>query len=223
AVLFDYESGAPYVPLQSLSSARASFEVWNSPLSEQATLGFEFGYSIQAPETLVLWEAQYGDFVDVPQALIDVFISTARTKWGQATGLAMLLPHGYEGQGPEHSSARLERWLQLSAEDNLRIANCTTAPQYFHLLRRQAHLLEICPVPAEESAARLRDLPALEQVAWLQEEPRNMGAWTCVAPRLRDVLGEQLPLYYIGRTRRASPAEGSHHWHAREQTRLIEA
>lgn len=314
AKLFDYETSAAYVPLQHIPSARVSFEVWDSPLSEQATLGFEFGYSLQASEALVLWEAQYGDFVNVPQAIIDQFIVSARSKWDQYSGLVLLLPHGYEGQGPEHSSARLERFLQLAAEDNLRIANCTTSAQYFHILRRQARLLsldprplvmmmpksllrhpaaaspareftaggfqpvlrdevapdeaegvrrlilcsgkvyydlvaggqlaghatgdggsrsgspvaaarieELYPFPAQQVSRVIESYPRLEEVIWLQEEPRNMGAWTFVAPRLRDLLRNRLPLRYIGRTRRASPSEGSHEWHVREQARIIEA
>ena len=314
AKLFDYQTAAPYVPLQSIPAAKVSFEVWDSPLSEQATLGFEFGYSIQASEVLVLWEAQYGDFVNVPQAIIDQFIVSARSKWDQYSGMMMLLPHGYEGQGPEHSSARLERFLQMAAEDNLRIANCTTAAQYFHILRRQARLLsldprplimmspksllrhpaamspirdftdgafqpvlkdevapdeaegvrrlilcsgkvyydlvaggqlaghtakdksgragspvaaarveELYPFPAQQVQRVIESYPRLEEVMWLQEEPRNMGAWTFVAPRLRDLLRPGLTLRYIGRTRRASPSEGSHEWHVREQARIIEA
>ncbi len=305
--LHDYQTGATFTPLQALPAAKASFEVWDSPLSEQAVLGFEFGYSVQALDALVLWEAQYGDFVNGAQVIIDQFIISARSKWGQEPALVLLLPHGYEGQGPEHSSARLERFLQQAAEDNLRIANCSTAAQYFHILRRQAKLLaadrrplvlltpksllrhplaaspldelthgrfhpvlddsrrlevtavrrlilcsgkvyvdlvssgklapesepgravavvrveELYPFPAAEIAAIVQRYPRLEEVVWLQEEPRNMGAWTFVAPRLRDLLGPRLPLRYDGRTRRASPAEGSHEWHAREQARLVEA
>lgn len=318
-VVHDIETGETYTSLQHLPAARASFEVWNSPLSEQATLAFEFGYSVQAPEALVLWEAQYGDFINVPQAVIDQFITTARSKWDQYSGMVLLLPHGYEGQGPEHSSARVERFLQLVAEDNLRIANCTTAAQYFHILRRQARLLtmdprplilltpksllrhplaasppealsqgrfrpvladdvpdpalihrlilcsgkvyfdfvaarekaaapgpesngpnaerrtlntdaiavarieELYPFPAAEVRRLVESYPNLEEVVWLQEEPRNMGAWTFVAPRLRDLIQGRVPLIYIGRTRRASPAEGSHGWHVREQNRLVQA
>lgn len=307
--LQDFESGEQYIPLQHLPSGRASFEAWNSPLSEQAALGFEFGYSVQAPDTLTLWEAQYGDFVNVPQVIIDQFLVSARSKWEQLCGLVMLLPHGYEGQGPEHSSARPERFLQMAAEDNLRIVNCTTAAQYFHLLRRQAALLkadprplvvlspksllrnpqaasrpeelsegkfqplladahsdlapervrrlvlcsgkvyydfvtareklakekgrqpdvvawrveELYPFPAEEVGRLCDYYPNLEEVVWLQEEPRNMGAWTYVAPRLRDLLRNRYPLMYVGRTRRSSPSEGSYKWHLREQARLIEA
>ena len=311
ALLYDAETGKRYVPHQHLPAAQASFEVWDSPLSEQAVLGFEFGYSLQAPEALVLWEAQYGDFVNVPQAMIDQFIVSARTKWDQKSGMVMLLPHGYEGQGPEHSSARPERFLQLAAEDNLRIANCTTSAQYFHILRRQARLLaqwrlfsddprplilftpksllrhpgaaspiseftngrfhpvlsdpspgepeavrrlilcsgkvyydlmaawkksggqppqiavarveELYPFPHDEIAEILGEYQNLAEVVWLQEEPRNMGPWLYVAPRLRDLLDDRVPLHYVGRTRRASPAEGSQEWHVREQGWLIEA
>ncbi len=146
-VLHDPETGAEHTPLQALPRARASFAVYNSPLSEAAVLGFEYGYSVHAPETLVLWEAQFGDFANAGQVLIDQFIVAARAKWQQRPGLALLLPHGYEGQGPEHSSGRLERFLQLAAEDNLRVANCTTAAQYFHLLRLQAATLGTAPRP----------------------------------------------------------------------------
>ena len=137
-VLHDAENGAVHVPIQRLSDAAASFEVFNSPLSEYAALGFEYGYSVAAPESLVLWEAQFGDFVNGAQIAIDQFIVAGLSKWGQTSRLTLLLPHGYEGNGPEHSSARLERFLQLAAQENIRIANLTTAAQYFHLLRRQA-------------------------------------------------------------------------------------
>jgi len=137
-VLHDAESGEVYTPLQSLREAAASFEVHNSPLSEFACVGFEYGYSVAAPETLVCWEAQFGDFVNGAQVAVDQFIVSGLSKWGQTSRLTLLLPHGYEGNGPEHSSARLERFLQLAAQENIRVANCTTAAQYFHLLRRQA-------------------------------------------------------------------------------------
>ncbi len=310
-ILHDAATNSAYVPLQHIPSARASFDAWDSPLTEQATLGFEFGYNVQAPEALVLWEAQYGDFVNVGQVIIDTFISSARSKWAENPSLVLLLPHAYEGQGPEHSSARLERFLQLAAEDNLRIANCTTAAQYFHILRRQQRLLrldprplilltpksllrhpmaassledlskgrfqpviddpqtrtrpetvrrlilctghiyvdlvsarqviagtpggmasdsvaivrmeELYPFPAADLEMVLREYRSIEEIVWAQEEPRNMGAWPFVAPRLRDLTGGRLPLLYAGRTRRASPAEGSHEWHVREQKRLVEA
>jgi 2-oxoglutarate dehydrogenase E1 component len=137
-VLHDAENGQAYAPIQNLAEATASFEIHNSPLSEEACLGFEYGYSVAAPEALVAWEAQFGDFVNSAQVAIDQFMVSGLSKWGQTSRLTLLLPHGYEGNGPEHSSARLERFLQLAAQENIRIANCTTAGQYFHLLRRQA-------------------------------------------------------------------------------------
>ncbi|MEJ2598158.1 MAG: 2-oxoglutarate dehydrogenase E1 component [Anaerolineales bacterium] len=147
AVFHDFETGGEYIPLQGLKQARASFEILNSPLSENGALGFEFGYNIWAPNRLVIWEAQYGDFVNTAQAMIDEFIVSARAKWEQTPSLVILLPHGDEGQGPDHSSGRPERFLELAADINIRVANCTTAAQYFHLLRRQALLLESDPLP----------------------------------------------------------------------------
>jgi len=137
-VLHDLQTGEAYTPVQNLREAAASLEVHNSPLSEYACVAFEYGYSIAAPESLVCWEAQFGDFVNGAQIAVDQFIVSGLSKWGQTSRLTLLLPHGYEGNGPEHSSARLERFLQLAAQENIRIANCTTAAQYFHLLRRQA-------------------------------------------------------------------------------------
>jgi 2-oxoglutarate dehydrogenase E1 component len=147
AVFHDTRTGARYAPLQALAEARAACEIYNSPLTENAALGFEYGYSIQAPDRLVIWEAQYGDFVNNAQVIVDEFIAPARAKWGHTPSLVLLLPHGAEGQGPDHSSGRLERFLQLAAETNMRIANCTRAAQYFHLLRRQALLLRTDPLP----------------------------------------------------------------------------
>ena len=138
AVLHDVNTGLTFTPMQHLDEAAASFEIHNSPLSEYAALGFEYGYSAAAPEALVLWEAQFGDFVNGAQIIIDQFISAGLAKWRETSRLTLLLPHGYEGNGPEHSSARLERFLQLAAQENIRIANCTTSAQYFHLVRRQA-------------------------------------------------------------------------------------
>jgi 2-oxoglutarate dehydrogenase E1 component len=137
-VLHDAHTGETFTPMQHLDGGSASFEVFNSPLSEYACLGFEYGYSAAAPEALVVWEAQYGDFANGAQIVIDQFISSGLSKWRETSRLTLLLPHGYEGNGPEHSSARLERFLQLAAQENIRVANCTTAAQYFHLLRRQA-------------------------------------------------------------------------------------
>jgi 2-oxoglutarate dehydrogenase E1 component len=138
AVLHDVTTGSTYTPLQHLEDAGAAFEIYNSPLSEYACVGFEYGYAAAAPEALVLWEAQFGDFVNGAQIVVDQFMAAGLSKWRESTRLTLLLPHGYEGNGPEHSSARLERFLQLAAQENIRIANCTTSGQYFHLLRRQA-------------------------------------------------------------------------------------
>jgi 2-oxoglutarate dehydrogenase E1 component len=147
AAFHDFETGAAFVPLQALPQAQAAFELHNSPLSEAAVVGFEYGYNVQKPERLVIWEAQYGDFINGAQVIVDEFLVSARAKWGQTPSLVLLLPHGHEGQGPDHSTGRLERFLSLAAETNLRIANCTSAAQYFHLLRRQAHLLKVDPLP----------------------------------------------------------------------------
>ncbi|MEZ4498386.1 MAG: 2-oxoglutarate dehydrogenase E1 component, partial [Thermomicrobiales bacterium] len=303
-VLHDPKTGTTTTPLQTLPTATASFAVYNSPLSEAACVGFEYGYTIQSPETLVLWEAQFGDFVNGAQIMIDQFISAARAKWEQEPGLVLLLPHGYEGQGPEHSSGRLERFLQLVAQDNIRVANCTTSAQYFHLLRRQAKLLPIdrrplvvmtpksllrnplasSPVsdltqgtfrpviddaaavgredlvtrlvlcsgkvivdlessgerttadrvavarieqlaPFQNSAIRqmVAGYPHLQEIVWVQEEPRNMGAWSYMEPRLRELLGDQYVIRYVGRPERASPAEGSLATHNEEQARIVAA
>ncbi len=302
AVLFDAETNARYVPLQSMPQAKAAFEVHNSPLSENAVLGFEYGYNVQEPGRLILWEAQYGDFVNGAQTVIDEFIVSARAKWGLAPSLVMLLPHGLEGQGPDHASARPERFLQLGAAINLRLAYPTTAAQYFHLLRRQALLLKSDPLPlivltpksllrhariasslreladgrwnrvfddeaARERASQVRRLilcsgkiyvdlvtsdldidssrvaicrleqlypfpeqdipslfegwPSLEEVVWVQEEPRNMGAWEFLRLQLARVIDGRWPLRYIGRPRSSSPAEGSSAWHALIQETLV--
>lgn len=300
AVLHDAQTGAEFVPLQSIPQARAAFEVHNSPLTEAATVGFEYGYNIQAPERLVIWEAQYGDFINTAQAIVDEFVTSGRAKWEQTPSLVFLLPHGYEGAGPDHSTGRLERFLQAAAETNLRVAYPTTAAQYFHLLRRQALLLQEDPLPlvvmtpksllrhklSASTPAQLAEgkwLPVLddpdaqrqdvrrlllcsgkvavdilssdqradhpevaivrleqlypfparavqaifdryaqaEEVIWLQEEPQNMGAWEFVQWHLHELLRHRLPLLYVGRPRRASPAEGSSAWHNINQQALI--
>jgi 2-oxoglutarate dehydrogenase E1 component len=264
-------------------------------------MGFEYGYTMNADDALVLWEAQYGDFANVGQPMIDQFIVSGQAKWGQTSGLVMLLPHGYEGQGPEHSSARLERFLQLAAMENVRIANLTTAAQYFHLLRAHAQLKEnkrplIVMAPKsllrhpmagsglkdlsegrfqtvlddEEAKGRAEDVerlilcsgkfytelvgsdtregddstavarvellypwpegrirevldgyPNLREVAWAQEEPANMGAWTFVRPRLEELLGGEVPLRYVGKPARPSPAQGSARYHKEEHAAIV--
>jgi multifunctional 2-oxoglutarate metabolism enzyme len=156
---FDEKTGLRYVPIQNLSGALAPFELYNSPLSEAGCLGFEYGYSAASPESLVLWEAQFGDFANAAQVIIDSFIVSGESKWGQTTRLTLLLPHGYEGGGPEHSSARIERFIQLAAEGNIRLANPTTAAQYFHLLRRQARIAKPRPLVVFTPKGLLR-LPA---------------------------------------------------------------
>ena len=166
-VLHDARTDETFVPMQHLADARAAFEVFNSPLSEYAPLGFEYGYSVSAGDALVLWEAQFGDFVNGAQIVIDQFLVAGLSKWRQSSRLTLLLPHGYEGNGPEHSSARLERFLQLAAQQNIRVANATTAAQYFHLLRRQAlepaarPLVVMTPkglLRLREATSRLEDL-----------------------------------------------------------------
>jgi 2-oxoglutarate dehydrogenase E1 component len=301
SALWDADTGEPYVPLQSLDRANASFAVHNSPLSEIAVLGFEYGYTLNARETLVLWEAQYGDFANVAQPMIDQFIVSGQAKWSQTSGLVLLLPHGYEGQGPEHSSARLERYLQLAANENIRVANLTTAAQYFHLLRAQAALrdnqrplilmtpksllrnplaastledfadgrfhpviddeeakeradsverLILCsgkifmelvgseareqdettavarvellyPFPEERVREVVEGYPNLREIVWVQEEPKNMGAWTFVEPRLRKLLNDEMPVRYVGKPARPSPAQGSQGFHKREHNEIV--
>ena len=173
-VLHDAKTGQEYYAMQHLPGARAPMELHNSPLSEMACVGFEYGYSQEAPETLVLWEAQFGDFANAAQVIIDQFIVSGMAKWGQTSRLVLLLPHGYEGSGPEHSSARLERFLQLAAEGAIRVANPTTPAQYFHLLRRQARIAKQRPlvVMTPKSLLRLRQATTrIEELAEGRFEP----------------------------------------------------
>jgi 2-oxoglutarate dehydrogenase E1 component len=298
-VLHDPKTGQEHCPIQHLPGALAPMELHNSPLSEMGCLGFEYGYSQEAPETLVLWEAQFGDFANGAQVIIDQFIISGLAKWGQTSRLTLLLPHGYEGSGPEHSSARLERFLQLAAEGNIRVANPTTPAQYFHLLRRQARVakqrplvimtpksllrlpqatsrvdelsegrfqpvlpeaterdpalvrrLILCsgkifyelaadetregnpyvaigrvellyPFPQAEILGLVERYPNLEEVVWVQEEPRNMGARAHMSPRLLQILPHHLRFGYIGRPERAASGEGYPVAHAAEQHRII--
>ncbi len=299
-VLHDENTGLKYTPMQNLPGAKAPFELHNSPLSEIACLGFEYGYSAANPSALVLWEAQFGDFGNAAQVIVDSFIVSGEAKWGQTSRLTLLLPHGYEGSGPEHSSARIERFLALGAEGNIRIANPTTAAQYFHLLRRQALIrkprplivftpkgllrldrasasleqltdgeflytlddptadgrrekverLILCtgkvyydidaserraeaenvaiarvemlyPFAQQQLARIISEYPNLKEIAWVQEEPRNMGAWKVMSRRLPEVLPEGVELNYIGRQGRASPGEGYSGAHALEQERIV--
>jgi 2-oxoglutarate dehydrogenase E1 component len=296
ATLFDFRTSEPYVPLAHLAPDQAPFHAFDSLLSEFAVLGFEYGYSVGHPDALVLWEAQFGDFVNGAQVILDQFLVSAERKWGQTSGVVLLLPHGYEGQGPEHSSARLERFLQLAARGNLRVAQPSTPAQYFHLLRAQARTAERKPlvvmtpksllrhkacVSRSEELARGRFEPVLDdgtadgaerlllctgkiwydldaerqesgtervsicrlerlypfpsdelgrvidrhgpscRVSWVQEEPRNMGAWSFVRDRVEPMLGPKRALEYVGRPADASPATGSHRRHVAEQTALV--
>ena len=299
-VLHDEKTGLEYAPIQNLSGALAPFEIHNSPLSEQACLGFEYGYSAASNESLILWEAQFGDFGNSAQVIIDSFIASAESKWDQTTRLTLLLPHGYEGSGPEHSSARIERFLQLAAEGNMRLANPTTAAQYFHLLRRQARIAKARPLVVftpkgllrlGDAASTLQDLtegafefvlddpsmedrrndvkrlilcsgkvyydlanhdrreaaetvaiarveliypfaknqireliaayPGVEEIAWVQEEPKNMGCWSVMARRMPELVPEGVEFRYIGRPERASPSEGYPAAHRSEQERIV--
>jgi 2-oxoglutarate dehydrogenase E1 component len=168
-VVHDTVTGQQLSPVQNLPGARASFELHNSPLSEMACLGFEYGYSQEAPDSLVIWEAQFGDFANGAQVIIDQFVVAGLAKWGQSSRLTLLLPHGYEGQGPEHSSARLERFLQLAAEGNIRIANLTTPAQYFHLIRRQALIAKQRPLVVMSPKSLLRYPKATNRIEHLSQ------------------------------------------------------
>jgi 2-oxoglutarate dehydrogenase E1 component len=298
--LFDADSGEPYTPMQHLADAKAPFELHNSPLSEFAALGFEYGYSVAAPEALVMWEAQFGDFANGAEVIIDQFIVAGLSKWGETSRLTLLLPHGYEGQGPEHSSARVERFLALAAEGNIRVANCSTPAQYFHLLRQQAKHQEMRPLvvmtpksllrlpqavsraaelasgrfeyvlddttlaaerdavtrlvlcsgkvyydvttserraaattvavgrvemlypfPQTHVAGLVESYPKLEEIVWVQEEPRNFGARKFLMPLIAEAVPNHVTMRYVCRPERSSPAEGYPAAHRTEQARLV--
>jgi 2-oxoglutarate dehydrogenase E1 component len=206
-VLHDYETGEKYAPLEHLPGASAPFQVYNSPLSEMAALGFEYGYSVACPRALVLWEAQFGDFVNSAQVIVDQFIVSGLSKWQQSSRLTLLLPHGYEGNGPEHSSARLERFMQLAAQENIRIVNCSTAAQYFHVIRRQAlhpkprPLVLLTPkglLRLKESTSNLNDLakgsfrPVLDDPRLDEDGRRRTGRLIlCSGKIYYDIVGHE--------------------------------
>lgn len=300
AILHGTETDQKFIPLNNLEDDQAPFYPYNSLLSEFACVGFEFGYSAANLDALVIWEAQFGDFVNGAQIPIDQFISASEEKWGQQSSLVMTLPHGYEGQGPEHSSGRLERFLQQCAEDNMQVVNLTTPAQYFHILRKQAkqehkkpliimspksllrhplatsntddlangkyqpfipddevtdmkkvdrlilcsgkvyfdlykeredkeieniaiHRLEqFYPFPNMEVESILKEYKNVEDIVWCQEEPKNMGGWTFVAPRIMGQLQKKQSLRYVGRQASASPAAGQMKIHQAEQQKLLE-
>ena len=301
AVLHNQSKPGTYLPLQHLSARQAPFLVINSLLSEEAVLGFEFGYASSEPESLVIWEAQFGDFANGAQVVFDQFLSSSEAKWGRLCGLTMYLPHGYDGQGPEHSSARLERYLQLCAEDNLQVCLPSTPAQFFHMIRRQmlrpyrkplivmtpksllrdkrssssldelihgqfevliddhqvqpnkikrlllcagqvyfklldaqrekgadeiaiVRVEQLYPFPRASVAQLLEKYPDTKQWFWVQEEPRNQGAWRFVRARLLETM--QLPadihVGYAGRLPSASPAVGYMKTHIQQEKELIE-
>jgi 2-oxoglutarate dehydrogenase E1 component len=200
---YDTRTGQRFVPLERLEGKSSSFTAFNSPLSENATLGFEYGYSIQSPETLVLWEGQYGDFIDGAQVIVDEFVVSAQAKWGLISGLVLLLPHAWEGQGPDHSSGRLERFLELAAEDNIRIANCTSAAQYYFLLRRQAASLN--------SATETRPLVVMSPKSLLRHPLAASRASELVDGRFEAVLDDAAAAQHPNRVRRVVLCSG-HIW-----------
>jgi 2-oxoglutarate dehydrogenase E1 component len=291
-----------YVPLQNIQEGQGPFYVFDSTLSEEGTLGFDYGYSLTEPNQLTIWEAQFGDFANGAQVVIDQFISSAESKWGRLSGITLLLPHGYEGQGPEHSSARIERYLQLSAELNWQVCQPTTAAQIFHLLRRQMlrrlrkplvvftpksllrlkeaaspreaftqggfqtvigevedlnpkkvkrvlfcsgkvyyelaayrrekgiedvaiiRLEQFYPFPAKALEAALAPFTQLKEYVWVQEEPRNQGAWYWLLSRqhLDNMLGKGKRLLLVARPASSSPAVGYLAKHVQQQKALIE-
>jgi 2-oxoglutarate dehydrogenase E1 component len=297
AILYDAKTGASYVPLLHLGGKQARICIYNSLLSEAAVLGFDYGYSLDYPSMLCLWEAQFGDFSNGAQTIIDQFIASAESKWQRPSGIVLLLPHGYEGQGPEHSSGRLERFLQLCAEENMQVCNLTTAAQYFHVLRRQMkrdfikpliimtpksllradfassrveeftkgnfeeilgssevgpatkmkrvifcsgkvyydlvnyraekkidnaaiiRIEQLYPLHEKKLKSMVNAFPKTAELVWCQEEPQNMGAWTFMELRLREMFGREIT--YAGRDASASPAVGSLARHKREQACVV--
>lgn len=311
---FDIKTAQPYFPLKTITPDKVEFCIYDSFLSEYGVVGFEYGNSSSDPTFLTIWEAQFGDFVNGAQIIIDQFISSAEQKWQRMSGLVMLLPHGYEGQGPEHSSARLERFLQLCAQENMQVVNMTTPAQLFHALRRQVkrdfrkpliimspksllrhpkvvsklkdlaegtfqeviadqfvtgsevetvvlctgkiyydllaerekldpqgqpiispqgqektaivRVEQLYPFPEQQLAQVLKSYKRLNRVIWAQEEPKNMGAWFFIQNRITELLigeGLLIPVVYIGRTERASPATGSEKVHQHEQAEIVQA
>jgi 2-oxoglutarate dehydrogenase E1 component len=303
AVLHDYNDGHVYIPLAHLDAKQAKFTIINSMLSEQAVLGYEWGYASADPRNLVIWEAQFGDFVNGAQPMIDQIIASAESKWNYMNGLVMLLPHGYEGQGPEHSNAYIERFLSLCAEDNMQVAVPSTPAQYFHFLRRQIHrkfrkplvvmkpkallryepssskieeftdaslqlviddsmttdptrvrrvilcsgkvyytllaarqkqederkrwevaivrVEQLYPFPQNQIASVLARYARKQEVLWVQEEPKNRGAWSFMSPRLLAMLPDNVVLNYVGRDEAASPATGSIKVHQAEERDIV--
>src|SRR5436190_3525097 len=211
AILYDAKTGAPYVPLMHMTGPsrtgtdQARICIYNSLLSEAAVLGFDYGYSLDYPNMLCLWEGQFGDFANGAQTIIDQFIVSAESKWQRSSGIVLLLPHGYEGQGAEHSSARIERFLQACAEDNIQVCNPTTAAQYFHLLRRQMKRDFIKPLIVDTPKSLLR--------AKFASSP----AEEFIHGRFEEILGSP----DAGREASASPAVGALARHKREQSRLV--
>jgi 2-oxoglutarate dehydrogenase E1 component len=202
------QTGAQYVPLKNLAPEQAELCIHDSLLSEAAVLGFDYGYSLDEPHMLILWEAQFGDFANGAQAIIDQFIASGESKWGRASGLVMLLPHGYEGQGPEHSSARLERFLSLCAEDNIQVVNATTPAQYFHLLRRQVRRNFRKPLIVTTPKSLLRHKLAVSPVEHLVTGPFQEVIDDTAAPDdVRRVLVCSGKVYYDLLTQREAVAK----------------